>query len=99
MAKFMVRVVLHGAGTAEHYDLLDTAMREKGFSQELMGKKSVHRLPRGDYWYTAETTAPEVRMVAAAAAEQAGESFGIIVVRVDGWSVMGLKKAAAPASE
>jgi len=99
MAKFMVRVILHGTDTTEQYERLDAAMYVHGFSRELCGKKAVYQLPSGEYWYVAEATASEVRTLAATAAEKTGEGFGVIAVRVDGWSVMGLKKAAAPASE
>src|SRR3954449_5648915 len=99
MAKFMVRVVLHNNETPKDYERLDLVMQQKGFAQELLGKKSAYRLPCGDYWYTADATAPDVRIIAAAAAEQTGQPFGLIVVRVDGWSVMGLKKSVAPATD
>jgi hypothetical protein len=99
MPKFMVRVVLHDAESPEQYKRLDIAMRAKGFSQALVGKKAAYQLPCGEYWYRGDTSASDVRMVAAAAAERTGQGFGIIVVKVDGWSVMGLKKSAASASE
>jgi hypothetical protein len=99
MPKFMVRVALHDAETPEQYERLDAAMQKKGFSQELTGKKAAYQLPCGEYWYSGNSTASEVRMVAAAAAEKTGQGFGIIAVKVDGWSVMGLKKSAASASE
>lgn len=97
MSKFMVRVVLHDAETPEQYDRLDVAMNKKGFSRELVGKKAAYQLPCGEYWYSGNTTSSEVRTVAAAAAERLGQGFGIMAVKVDGWSVMGLKKAPAPA--
>ena len=99
MPKFMVRVALHDTETREQYDRLDDAMRKKGFSQELSGKKAAYQLPSGEYWYSGDTTASEVRQVAASAAEGIGQGFGVIAVKVDGWSVMGLKKSVAPANE
>jgi hypothetical protein len=99
MSKFMVRVALHDAEADDHYQRLDAAMQDLGFSKELSGKRSVHLLPRGDYWYRGHATAPEVRVMAAAAAESTGRAFGIIAIKVDGWSVMGLRKSTAPAGE
>jgi hypothetical protein len=98
MPKFMVRVVLNGSEAGE-YDRLDETMQRKGFSRELIGKKAVYQLPFGEYWYSGDSSASEVRSVAAAAAEATGRSFGVIAVKVDGWSVMGLKKSTASASE
>ena len=74
-------------------------MSEKGFSRELVGKKAAYQLPCGEYWHIGQSTVSEVRAAAAAAAEQMGQGFGIIAVKADGWSVMGLKKSAASASE
>jgi hypothetical protein len=98
MSKFMVRINLN-EGEVEEYERLDGLMQRKGFSRELMGKKAVYQLPPGEYWYSGQTSPSEVRAVAAAAAEKTGLDFGIIAVKVDGWSVMGLKKSVAPASE
>lgn len=99
MAKFMVRVELHDSETPEKYELLDTAMEKKKFWREFLGKKATYQLPCGEYWYIADATTAEVRTRAASAAEKTGQAFGIMAVRVDGWSAMGLKKSAASASE
>jgi len=98
MSKFMVRVNLLG-GDSEGYERLDDLMQRKGFSRDLLGKKAMYQLPNGEYWYSGQSSASEVRTVAAAAAGKTGLEFGIIAVKVDGWSVMGLKKSEAPASE
>jgi hypothetical protein len=99
MSKFMVRVVLHDRPTAPDYDRLDTAMCECGFLQELAGKHATYHLPQGEYWYKGETTAPEVRSRAASAARTIGLDFGVIAVRVDGWSLAGLKKVTSASPE
>jgi hypothetical protein len=99
MAKFMVRVILRGTDTTEQYERLDAAMFVHGFSRDLAGKKAVYQLPPGEYWYVADGSVSEVRTLAATAAEKGEKGFGIIVVQVNGWSVMGLKKSPAPASE
>ncbi len=95
----MVRVDLHDAETPEQYEFLDGAMEKKGFSREFSGKKAIYQLPCGEYWYVASaTTTADVRALAATAAEKTKQAFGIMAVRVDGWSAMGLKKPAASAS-
>ena len=95
MSKFMVRVVLHDRPTAQDYDRLDTAMCECGFLQELSGKHATYHLPDGEYWYKGESNAPDVRARAASAARSLGRDFGVIAVRVDGWSLKGLKKVTS----
>jgi hypothetical protein len=94
MSKFMVRVILHEARSRKEYDRLDMEMGKKGFRQELLGKKATYYLPQGDYWYSGDSTVSDVRMIAAAAADELQQKFGIMAVKVDGWSVMGLKKVA-----
>jgi hypothetical protein len=95
MAKFMTRVILHDAEMASAYDNLNAAMVQQGFARELPGKKAMYHLPLGEYWYQGDRTTGELRTLAAAAAETIGQDFGIVVVRVDGWSVMRLKKVEA----
>jgi hypothetical protein len=95
MSKFMVRVLLHDRPTSSDYDRLDMAMGENGFQQELAGKRAAYHLPQGEYWYRGKTGASEVRTRAASAARTLGREFGVIAVRVDGWSVMGLKKVTS----
>ena len=95
----MVRVVLHDRPTAPEYDRLDTAMCECGFLQELAGKRATYHLPQGEYWYNGETTASEVRSRASSAARNVGVNFGVIAVRVDGWSLAGLKKVTSASPE
>jgi len=99
MSKFMVRVVLHDRPTPADYDRLDVAMCECGFQQELVGKRASYHLPNGDYWYKSKTGASEVRTRAASAARSIGREFGVIAVRVDGWSLMGLKKITTSPKE
>ncbi len=91
----MVRVVLHEAKSRKEYDRLDMEMGKKGFRQELLGKKATYYLPEGDYWYSGDSTVADVRIIAAAAADELKQDFGVVAVKVDGWSVMGLKKVAS----
>jgi hypothetical protein len=92
MPKFMVQVVLHDAPTPAKYAGLNNAMAKRGFSREMPGKKASYHLPTGNFWYEGDHTPNDVRESAAVAVETTGEEFGIVVVRVDGWSVMRLKK-------
>ena len=95
MAKFMVQVILHDAPKTASYEALNAAMAKKGFGRELPGKKAMYHLPAGDYWYQGNTSASDLRVKAAAAIETTGLDFGIVVIRVGGWSVMRLKKVEA----
>jgi hypothetical protein len=88
----MVRVILHDAETPADYESLNSAMAQQGFTRELNGKKASYHLPPGEYWYTGDVSVTDVRVIAAAAAQATGADFGLIVVRVDGWSVMRLKR-------
>src|SRR5688572_22124277 len=95
MVKFMVRVVPHDSETPAMYAELNAAMATRGFGRELPGKKASYHLPAGDYWYEGAKSPSDVRELAAAAAETVGQDFGIVVVRVNGWSVMRLKRVQA----
>ena len=74
-------------------------MCESGFRQEYAGKRATYHLPHGEYWYKADTSASEVRSRAASAARTVGPDFGVLAVRVDGWSLMGLKKVTSASPE
>jgi hypothetical protein len=95
MAKFLVQVVLHDVGLASMYDGLNKAMRKKGFVRELPGKKASYHLPLGTFWYEGNISSSDLRTTAGGIAEDTGLDFGVVVVRVDGWSVMRLKKVEA----
>jgi hypothetical protein len=99
MPKYMVRVALYDTDNAEQYERLDAAMIKRGFSKDLVGSKAAYQLPAGEYWYIGGASTSSVRARAAAAAQRTVLRFGIIAVRVDGWSVMGLKKSPALAGE
>lgn len=65
MAIFTVRVEMHGA-TSKDYDLLHERMAAKGFKRFLEGQddsggNGLYELPTGEYDYTAEVTARDVR--------------------------------------
>lgn len=93
MTKYMIRVVLHDARSDASNRPFDRATAQAGFERELPGKKAVYELPPGDYWYIGkEASVDRLRVKAAAAVRATANDFGIVVVRVDGWSVMGLKK-------
>jgi hypothetical protein len=95
MSKYMVNVVLHESDAAETLDQLRAEMRKRGFACELSGKKSVYQLPPGNYLFIGDLNAADVRQRAVAAAESIGQPFGVMVAKVDGWSVTGLKRVPA----
>ena len=95
MSKFMVRVVLHDTEDLASYESLNAAMSQQGFSRELQGKKANYHLPTGEYWFQGDSSVGDLRVRAAVAAEATGHDFGMIVVRVDGWSIMRLKRVEA----
>jgi hypothetical protein len=95
MAKFLVQVVLHDVGLASMYDGLNSAMVKRGFVRELPGKKAAYHLPLGTFWYEGKISASDLRATAGAIADDTGLDFGVVVVRVDGWSVMRLNKVEA----
>jgi hypothetical protein len=91
----MVNVVLHESDAPETFEQLGTEMRKRGFAGELNGKKSAYQLPQGNYLFIGDLSAADVRQRAVAAAETIGQPFGVMVAKVDGWSVMGLKRVPA----
>jgi hypothetical protein len=95
MTKFLVHVVLHDADSSACYPKLDAQMHQRGFRRELPGKKATYLLPEGSYWYEGRTALNDLRTRVAAVAEQMGQNFGILVVKLDGWSVMRLEKVGA----
>ena len=50
---------------------------------------------QGNYLFIGDLSAADVRQRAVAAAEMIGQPFGVMVAKVDGWSVMGLKRVPA----
>jgi hypothetical protein len=96
MSKFMVRMLLHDAQNWGQYDELHKAMEERGFSRTLVGSKATYHLPPAEYWFKGDEALADVRVLAAAAAETTGQPFGMVVVKVDGWSVMRLKSVDTP---
>lgn len=96
MPKYMVRVLLHDATNWDMYHDLNAHMAQRGFESTLSGKKAAYHLPPAEYWFNGDQTLADVRMLAAAAAEQTGQAFGLVVVKADGWTVMRLKPVEAP---
>jgi hypothetical protein len=92
MTKFLVQIVLHNGQTPAIFKELNEEMGLRGFSRELPGKKAAYHLPAGTYWYEGNTSPNNLRLKASEAAETVGQEFGIIVVRINGWSIMRLKK-------
>jgi hypothetical protein len=77
------------------YGALNNAMVKRGFMRELPGKKASYHLPLGTFWYEGNISSSDLRATAGGIADDTGLDFGVIVVRVDGWSLMRLRKVEA----
>ena len=85
MAKFTVRVELHGVGhESEKYTLLHAEMEKKGFSRTIMFGKTTYELPTAEYSIGGAYTIDQVleRAKAAALAVMKSESlFSVLVTQ------------------
>ncbi|MCQ4969157.1 DUF2622 domain-containing protein [Atlantibacter hermannii] len=89
MAKFTVRVELHGAGDS-HYDALYEAMAAEGFTKTITSVSGVvYDLPHGEYNYSSEESVGEVRTKVSAIADKI-ISNSVLVTRSSGRSWVGL---------
>jgi hypothetical protein len=80
MAKYLVRVELHGA-TWDEYEALHVEMESRGFSREVMGGNGRnYQLPTAEYVIHTDLELEEVRALAAAAARTTGRKFAIVAV-------------------
>lgn len=79
MAKFLVRVELHGASRAD-YDELHDAMELAGFSREIYGADARwHQLPNAEYTFEGAFTPNVVLAAAKRAAASTGLKFSVLV--------------------
>jgi len=89
MAKFTVRVELHGAGDF-HYDALYEAMAAEGFTKTITNVNGVvYDLPPGEYNYSSEESVGEVRTKVSAIADKI-ISNSVLVTKSSGRSWVGL---------
>lgn len=69
MARFMTRVQLNGRPTAEQYEKLHKAMKQRGFSRVIASAEPKwYWLPHGEYYREADVTRDQVLADAKAAA-------------------------------
>jgi hypothetical protein len=89
MAKFLVRVELHG-GTWDDYETLHAEMAERGFSREVTGGNGrAYQLPTAEYVIRTDEGLEDVRTLAAEAAETTGRNLGSLlpsICEVLGWA-------------
>src|SRR5260370_42387225 len=79
MAKFLVRVELHGASW-DDYETLHAEMGERGFSREVTGGNGRgYQLPTAEYVIHTVEGLEDVRTLAGQAARTTGRKFGSIV--------------------
>ena len=93
MAKYLVRVELHGA-TREDYLRLHSEMANRGFSREVTSDDGLtYQLPTAEYLIYTSSGLEEVRALAAAAATVTGRNFGVIVAEYSRSAWVGLAYA------
>jgi hypothetical protein len=93
MAKFLVRVELHGASW-DDYETLHAEMGERGFSREVTGDNGrTYQLPTAEYVIHTDSGLEAVRTLAANGAETTGRKFGVIVAEYSRSAWVGLAVA------
>lgn len=93
MAKFLVRVELHGA-TWDDYEALHAEMAYRGFSREVTGDDGcTYQLPTAEYVIHTDGALEAVRTLAAQAAQATGRKFGVIAAEYSRSAWVGLAYA------
>jgi hypothetical protein len=93
VAKYLVRVELHGA-TLNDYDRLHSEMSRRGFSRKVTSDHGrTYQLPTAEYVVHATTGLVSVRALAAQAASMTGRKFGVIVAEYSRSAWVGLAYA------
>jgi hypothetical protein len=93
MAKFLVRVELHG-GTWDDYETLHAEMAYRGFAREVTGDNGrTYQLPTAEYVIHSDSELEAVRTLAANAAQATGRKFGVIVAEYSRSAWVGLAVA------
>lgn len=91
MATFTTRVELHKA-YEDDYEILHTAMEERGFSRQVTSDDGVtYHLPTAEYNYTGSETRSQVLELAKAAASDTNKKFAVLVTESKGRSWSGLQ--------
>jgi hypothetical protein len=90
MAKYLLRVELHGA-TWNDYETLHSEMAYRGFSREVTSDDGrTYQLPTAEYVTQKSTGLEDVRALAAEAAKRTGRRFGVIVAEYSRSAWVGL---------
>ena len=90
MARFLVRVELHGASW-DDYERLHAEMEYRGFSREVTSDNGrSYQLPTAEYVIRTEVGLEAVRTLAANAAEATGQKYGVIVAEYSRSAWVGL---------
>lgn len=93
MAKFLVRVELHGAAW-DDYEALHAEMDDRGFSREVTGDDGrAYQLPTAEYVIHTDLGLEDVRTLAAEAAQTIGRKFGVIAAEYSRSAWLGLAYA------
>ncbi len=93
MAKYLVRVELHGA-TWDDYERLHSEMSDRGFSREVTSDHGgTYQLPTAEYVIQTSAELEGVRALAAEAAKTTGRKFGVIVAEYSRSAWVGLAHA------
>jgi hypothetical protein len=93
MAKFLVRVELHGADW-DDYETLHAEMAERGFSREITADDGrTYQLPTAEYVIHSDLGLEGVRALASEAAQQTGHKFGVILAEYSRSAWVGLEYA------
>jgi hypothetical protein len=93
MAKFLVRVELHGASW-DDYEALHAEMGYRDFSREVTGDNGrTYQLPTAEYVIHSAAGLEEVRTLASDAAQTTGRKFGVIVAEYSRSAWVGLASA------
>ena len=90
MAKYLVRVELHGASW-DDYEALHAEMADRSFSREVTsddGRR--YQLPTAEYVIHTNSSLENVRTLAAEAAQTTGRKFGVIVAEYSRSAWVGL---------
>lgn len=96
MPQFTTRVLLNGNPTAEQYETLHKAMKNKGFSRVIQSDDGdYYWLPNAEYYREADVTAQQVLSDAKAAANSAKSPNEVLVTEGSSRMWTGLSKASA----
>lgn len=92
MAKFTVRIELHGGKVAD-YERLDPSMKAEGFEREILsGDGMRYVLPQAEYVYEGDASLKDMLAKVKIAGEASGLRFSALVTESKGRVWYGLKK-------